>query len=142
MVWIAARAVRGRPVSTKGIRVNNDEARRLLQAERERLTTLLSDQQDAVDDQQGVDAGPADSAKDITDRQVDESELANVRGQLDEVDAALQRVEDGTYGVSEVSGEPIPDERLRAVPWARRLVDEQELADNQTRAASGDRDRR
>jgi len=124
------------------MRVNNDEARRLLQAERERLTTLLSDQQDAVDDQQGVDAGPADSAKDITDRQVDESELANVRGQLDEVDAALQRVEDGTYGVSEVSGEPIPDERLRAVPWARRLVDEQELADNQTRAASGDRDRR
>jgi RNA polymerase-binding transcription factor DksA len=124
------------------MRVNNDEARRLLQAERERLTSLLSDQQQAVDDQQGVDAGPADSAKDITDRQIDESELANVRAQLEEVDAALQRVEDGTYGVSEVSGEPIPDERLRAVPWARRLVDEQELADNQTRAASSNRDLR
>ena len=124
------------------MRVNNDEARRLLRAERERLTSLLSDQQQAVEDQQGVDAGPADSAKDITDRQIDESELANVRDQLEEVDAALQRVEDGTYGVSEVSGEPIPDERLRAVPWARRLVDEQELADNQTRAASGNRDLR
>jgi RNA polymerase-binding transcription factor DksA len=124
------------------MRVNNDEARRLLQAERERLTSLLSDQQQAVEDQQGVDAGPADSAKDITDRQIDESELANVRDQLEEVDAALQRVEDGTYGVSEVSGEPIPDERLRAVPWARRLVDEQELADNQTRAASSNRDLR
>jgi len=124
------------------MRVNNDEARRLLQAERERLTSLLSDQQQAVDDQQSVDAGPADSAKDITDRQIDESELANVRAQLEEVDAALQRVEDGTYGVSEVSGEPIPDERLRAVPWARRLVDEQELADNQTRAASSNRDLR
>ena len=122
--------------------MNNDEARRLLQAERERLTSLLSDQQQAVEDQQGVDAGPADSAKDITDRQIDESELANVRAQLEEVDAALQRVEDGTYGVSEVSGEPIPDERLRAVPWARRLVDEQELADNQTRAASSNRDLR
>jgi RNA polymerase-binding transcription factor DksA len=124
------------------MRVNNDEARRLLQAERERLTSLLSDQQQAVEDQQGVDAGPADSAKDITDRQIDESELANVRDQLEEVDAALQRVEDGTYGVSEVSGEPIPDERLRAVPWARRLVDEQELVDNQTRAASSNRDLR
>lgn len=124
------------------MRVNNDEARRLLQAERERLTSLLSDQEDAVEDQQEVDAGSADSAKDITDRQIDESGVINVRDQLDEVDAALQRIEDGTYGVSEVSGEPIPDERLRAVPWARRLVDEQELADNQTRAASGNRDLR
>lgn len=116
--------------------VDNDEARRLLQGERERLTSLLDDQQEAVDEQQGVDAGPADSAKDITDRQIDESELVRVRAQLDEVDAAVQRVDDGTYGVSEVSGEPIPDERLRAVPWARRLVDEQELADNQSRATA------
>lgn len=113
--------------------MDNDEARRLLRAERERLTVLLSDQEEAVVEQQDVDTGPADSAKDITDRQIDESELAHVRGQIDEIDAALQRVEDGTYGVSEVSGEPIPDERLRAVPWARRLVDEQELADNQDR---------
>ena len=114
--------------------MDNDEARRLLHAERERLTALLTDEVNAVADQQGVDAGPADSAKDILDREIERSELERAREQLAEVDAALQRVEDGTYGMSDVSGEPIPDERLRAIPYARRRADEQELFDKQGRA--------
>ena len=36
-----------------------------------------------------------------------------------EIDRALQRLETGRYGVSEVSGEPIPYERLSLIPWAR-----------------------
>jgi RNA polymerase-binding transcription factor DksA len=36
----------------------------------------------------------------------------------------LSRIKDGTYGVSEVSGKPIPKERLEAVPYATTLVDE------------------
>jgi DnaK suppressor protein len=47
---------------------------------------------------------------------------------------ALARVDEGTYGISEVSGKPIPDERLRAKPTATRTVEEQELADNLGRA--------
>lgn len=38
---------------------------------------------------------------------------------LAEIDAALQRIEDGTYGVCEVDGTPIEFERLEALPWAR-----------------------
>jgi DnaK suppressor protein len=38
---------------------------------------------------------------------------------LEEVDDALARIDAGRYGVSEKSGEPIPFERLKAVPWAR-----------------------
>ena len=41
---------------------------------------------------------------------------------LDEVRRARQRVVDGTYGRCEVCGEPIPDERLEARPWAVRCV--------------------
>jgi RNA polymerase-binding transcription factor len=43
---------------------------------------------------------------------------------LEKVARALDRVHDGTYGTSEVSGRPIPLERLEAVPWATTLVDE------------------
>jgi DnaK suppressor protein len=34
-------------------------------------------------------------------------------------------LEDGTYGKSVISGEPIPDGRLEAIPWADRLVEEE-----------------
>jgi len=41
---------------------------------------------------------------------------------LKEIDGALNRIEDGTYGVCEGNGEPILKERLRAIPWARYCV--------------------
>jgi DnaK suppressor protein len=41
---------------------------------------------------------------------------------LDEVRRARRRVADGTYGVCEVCGEPIPEGRLEARPWATRCV--------------------
>ena len=37
---------------------------------------------------------------------------------------ALRKIEDGSYGISEASGDPIPFERLHAVPWARTDSDE------------------
>ena len=45
---------------------------------------------------------------------------------LHEIEAALQRMEAGTYGLSEESGDPIGVKRLRAQPWARRTQEEQE----------------
>lgn len=119
--------------------VDDDEARRLLHAERDRLTALLRDEAEAVRGQQERDdAGAADAAKEVLDRELDRSEMIRVHEELREVEAALERVDNGTYGVSEVSGEPIPDDRLRAVPTARRLVSEQQLVDNQARASVPD----
>jgi RNA polymerase-binding transcription factor len=46
---------------------------------------------------------------------------------LADIDAALAKIEAGTYGVSEDSGAPIPLDRLEAVPWARRTLEEEEL---------------
>lgn len=48
------------------------------------------------------------------------------RKQLLLIDAALQRLDDGTYGFCQHSGEPIAFQRLHAVPWARYTVDVQE----------------
>ncbi len=46
------------------------------------------------------------------------------RQTIAEIDAALRRLSNGQYGVSEVSGEPIAYQRLLLVPWARTGVDE------------------
>lgn len=47
------------------------------------------------------------------------------RRELFEIDRALVRIEQGTYGVCEGTGEPIPRPRLEAIPWARYSVEYQ-----------------
>jgi RNA polymerase-binding transcription factor DksA len=44
---------------------------------------------------------------------------------LYEIDAALKRIEDGTYGICELTGKPIPWERLEAIPWTRFSLEAQ-----------------
>lgn len=39
-----------------------------------------------------------------------------------EIDYALNRIEEGTYGICEVGGEPIPKQRLEAIPWAKFCI--------------------
>jgi RNA polymerase-binding transcription factor DksA len=51
-------------------------------------------------------------------------QLAFARDELAQAQKALARIEAGTYGTSEVSGKPIPRERLEAVPIATTLVNE------------------
>jgi DnaK suppressor protein len=48
---------------------------------------------------------------------------ASERERITEIDAALQRIADGTYGVCELSGKAIKKARLRAKPWARWTID-------------------
>jgi DnaK suppressor protein len=45
------------------------------------------------------------------------------RQMVEEIDAALAKIGDGTYGICEASGQPIPKERLEAIPWARVRVE-------------------
>ena len=46
----------------------------------------------------------------------------DLRRSLDEIGAALKRIDDGTYGYDVDTGEPIDPERLAAVPTARRNI--------------------
>jgi len=48
-------------------------------------------------------------------------------GALERIDRALQKIEEGTYGLSEISGEPIPRERLEAVPEALYTLSEESM---------------
>ena len=66
---------------------------------------------------------------DFTETQQEQSIEVNEQALLTLVQAALKRIEDGTYGKSVVSGTPIPEKRLEAIPWADRTVEEEEQAE-------------
>jgi DnaK suppressor protein len=65
-----------------------------------------------------------DSAWQVFTKEEILSERNRLNDQLEEIDNALKRIDKGTYGLSEVSGKPIPVERLRAMPTATTLVGE------------------
>ena len=64
-------------------------------------------------------ADPADAAALQERRHRAASLRAHHELTLSEIDAALLRLENGRYGMSESTGEPIPYERLAIMPWAR-----------------------
>ncbi len=72
---------------------------------------------------------PGDAASETTEREVDLGLLEDVRATLAEIEAARQRLSDGTYGRCETCDEAIADERLEAVPWTRRCRDHQASAE-------------
>ncbi|MCU1358439.1 MAG: DnaK suppressor protein [Acidimicrobiales bacterium] len=57
------------------------------------------------------------------ERERDLTLSAQARAAIEEIDHALTKFDKGTYGVCEASGEPIPAERLEAIPWARERVE-------------------
>ena len=61
----------------------------------------------------------ADEANDAVNHDVAASVLFATDDALNEIDAALRRIEDGTYGVCEITGELIPPARLAVIPWTR-----------------------
>ncbi|HEY5706331.1 MAG TPA: TraR/DksA family transcriptional regulator [Terrimicrobiaceae bacterium] len=61
----------------------------------------------------------ADSATDEFDHEIALSRLSVDQDALYEVEAAMKRILDGTYGICEQSGKPIPAARLKALPWTR-----------------------
>ena len=73
-----------------------------------------------------VDQHPGDTASELTDADNQNALLENSAQQRAEVEAALARIEDGTYGTCVDCGKPIPDARLEVRPEAARCVEDQE----------------
>ena len=67
-----------------------------------------------------------DTAQDLQEVRQDESMLLNERHLLTAVEEALMRLRDGTYGYCISCGQPIPEKRLEAIPWAVRDTECQE----------------
>lgn len=115
--------------------MDNQTARTLLEDERERLQGIIDGQPDDPAPAPGdvADQG-ADAASHTFDREMNESVEEQAEVGLTEIDEALQRIEDGTYGVCEIGGEQIPDARLEAMPAARYCVEHQQEVERQAAA--------
>jgi RNA polymerase-binding transcription factor DksA len=79
--------------------------------------------EDGVDELADYDQHPADSATDTFEQEQDLSILDALEAELAEIEAAIGRIEDGTYGVDEDTGAPIDPARLEALPQARTNVE-------------------
>lgn len=103
----------------------------LLLAERRRvmaaLENLEKENRGSVEDETGEetqDQHLADAATAMHDRELDYGIADGERGLLAEIDAALGRIEAGTYGICTNCGRPISEERLEALPWASLCIDD------------------
>ena len=108
------------------------QVRARLEQERARVSGLIDGlQNEGLDEEESAQSGelthydqhPADQASETFEREKDLSILERLETELAEIEAALQRVDDGTYGLDEITGEPIDPERLDALPAARTNVD-------------------
>jgi len=101
------------------------EARGLLQHERDLLSALRAGEAVTAVEGQAADAG-----SETADRTRDLGTIEELERDLAEIDAALRRLEEGTYGLCEVCGRPIPDERLAANPTARYDIEHQRVVES------------
>ena len=83
------------------------------------------------DDFAETDSG--DMSQSIFDREMDASVGEGIERRLGEVERALQKIEEGTYGVCDDTGEEIPKGRLEAVPEAIRTVEAQQRFERERR---------
>jgi DnaK suppressor protein len=104
--------------------MDSERARARLSEERSRIEKELAD----------IGSSPAgsDEPEDFGDSGVELDQSGrdgaireDLKRILAAIDRAEQRLEDGSYGVSVVSGKPIPDKRLEVLPWAERTVEEE-----------------
>src|SRR4051794_17981754 len=83
----------------------------------------------SIEDETGEVLGTSDNhlaetATATVDREIDYSLEENSEEMLEEIEAALGRIDDGTYGTCEACGKSIGAERLEAIPWTRFCIDD------------------
>jgi len=83
----------------------------------ERGLADLAEREDATE-LSHLDQHPADTATELFDEQLGQGVAEQLREELEAIKRAERRLDEGTYGLSVESGEPIPDARLEAIPWA------------------------
>jgi RNA polymerase-binding protein DksA len=113
--------------------IDTEEFRERLLEERGRLQQARDNLQhehrgsleDETQELSFADNHPGDVATETFDRELDDGLEEGATRRLEQIDAALARIEDGTYGTCAVCGRPIAEDRLRAVPWTTLCIDDQ-----------------
>jgi RNA polymerase-binding protein DksA len=114
--------------------IDTEHFRDLLNTERTRallaLEHLRNDNAGSLEEQ--TDEIPSDNhlaemASATVDREIDYGLEENVVHALEQIDAALARLDDGSFGICERCGNPIGLERLEALPYATLCIDDKRL---------------
>ena len=104
---------------------------RLLQTKMDLLNRVKEARSELTQDDKGGDEA------DQTVRVLAEAEMLNkqerLRNQLVEIEQALARIENGSYGICEETEELIEPERLRAIPWTRLSIEGAEIRESITK---------
>jgi len=110
--------------------VDTERFRQRLLDERRRAQAALNylheeNQSLRQDEQEEIQSNnhPGDVATATFDRELDSTLEENEERQLAAIDAALARIDDGTYGACASCGQPIGEERLEALPWTTQCID-------------------
>jgi RNA polymerase-binding protein DksA len=111
--------------------IDTNRFRDALLEERKRIVAAIDNLHDehpgSMTDETGEDAvydnHLADTATETYDRELDYTLEENAEHVLTDIDAALKRIDDGTYGVCTNCAKQIPEERLEARPWATLCID-------------------
>jgi RNA polymerase-binding protein DksA len=118
--------------------IDTDHFRAQLLKERERVQSaiahLRSDHPGSLDEEVEEIAATSDNhlgetATATLNREIDYTLGENSEQVLGEIDAALARIADGTYGTCRVCGKEIATERLEAHPWASLCIDDARKAE-------------
>ncbi len=126
--------------------VNTTRARTRLDDERDRLLRIKESlsgepgqgggsERDALSELSLADQHPADLGTEMFEREKDASILERVEAEIADVDRALKRLDEGTYGLCEACGREITRARLEIKPEARFCVDDQAMAEREARAS-------
>jgi DnaK suppressor protein len=114
--------------------MDSERARSLLIAERDEVQGLLKGTEAESREARGAEVDSevgdtGDAAQSLTAEGMDDAIAESLRNRLDVIERALQRLDEGTYGRSVQSGDPIPDERLEADPAAELTIEEARAAE-------------
>jgi RNA polymerase-binding protein DksA len=110
-------------VDIEAVKRRLTEERAGILEERRRLVEDTSRSMEEAVDEDGNDSHMADSATETLDRGIELSLEDNADHLLAAIDAALGRIDAGTYGLCERCAKPIAQERLEALPWATKCIE-------------------
>ena len=125
--------------------INNELDKEFVEKQRERLEELRAeltgvvrgleeDQRAQAEDEEDFtvhDSG--DMSQSLFDREMDATLEQTIENRLQYVERALQKIEEGTYGICDDTGEPIPRGRLEAMPEAIYTVEAQQRREGERR---------
>ncbi len=110
-----------------------EHARQLIVSEKERLEGLVREREaegvgtqsetDQISELSSLDQHQGDIGTETFEREKDFSLLEQLEAEIGDLDAALRKIDDGTYGTCEVCGKQIEADRLEAVPGTRTCIE-------------------